>query len=189
MVCSHRLRDLRLRFFAVALVVCLLQWAPIVSYAQKAKVNEFDIRTAAVYRIAQFIEWPETAFTSANFVVCHTRVSPAYALALTGLERQTLAGKKVELKVISVEESLKPCQIVVTDGGERDTEKWIERVKGNSTLLVAEGEAAVRAGAGVSFIVDEKLTFGVNKDTLSKAQLTASSKMLQLAAVVVKDGK
>jgi hypothetical protein len=172
------------RLQAVAgLLLCCTLFAPTKSTAQ---FDEMAVRAAMVYSVAQFVEWPTSVMGNTTKVgFCHTKVAPNYAARLIEIERQPLFGMKTEVRAVGLEDSFKGCLVLVTDAVEKDAEKLLERTKGQSILVIGEGEAFARAGAGISFfVIGKTVSLAVNHVAIQKAQLKASSKLLNLKNAV-----
>lgn len=154
--------------------------------AAHAQATEAEIKAAYVYNFGKFIEWPEKQRTPGTpFVVCHTRLAPAFQTALAALEKRVLDGQTVTLKLVNQEETLKACHILVVDDTERNPSRWIDKVASQPILLVGDGENFARDGGALAFVAMEgRIQFAANTDALARSQLKAKAQLLKLATVV-----
>jgi YfiR/HmsC-like len=179
------------RRFAQAAVVILLALLGITRPASaidsSPRSPEYLIKAAYLYNFAMFVEWPSDAFARPDSsVVIGVVGADPFGWALD----RTVHEKKIGKRPIIIErlqwgQDPRRCHIVFVGGA--DTARLNElatRLEGAPTLLVTDGDAA-RHRSAISFVViDNKVGFEVNLEQASRARLSISSKLLNLARLV-----
>src|SRR5580658_8662880 len=85
--------------------------------------GEYKVKAAFIYNFAQFVDWPDTAFTSADapFIVAVVGKDP-----FEGILEQVVAGKRVGARRVIVKhfdsaDQIGPCQILFVPMTEDDS--------------------------------------------------------------------
>ena len=148
---------------------------------------EYLIKAAYLYNFAMFVEWPSDAFARPDSsVVIGVVGADPFGWALD----RTVQDKKIGKRQIVIErlqwgQDPRRCHIVFVSGS--DTARLTElaaRLEGSPTLIVTDGDSA-RQRSAISFVVnDNKVGFEINLDQATRARLSISSKLLNLARVV-----
>jgi hypothetical protein len=142
------------------LLICgfLLTCAP--AYGEVAP--EEAVKAAFIYHFISFTEW--TGATPDVYYVC-----VPYDNSLRETARETLSGKRVNDREIQVVRWADTCHVLVSDAAARSNE---------ATLTIGH----LDRGALLEFrVVDNKLRFAVNMNTVKKSKLKISSQLLKLA--------
>ena len=163
---------LRLRIFVVfALVAVCIQptWA---------QSREYKLKAAFIYNFIKFVEWPN-----------HTGAIKVGVLGknpfqgeLKKLEAKNVGGRKIQVDTVKSLSAAKSYQVVfVTDPVQ--AKKLVQAVAGKPVLTVSDAPNFSSQGGGIGLLSSKnRIRFSINTTTLKKASLTASTKLLGLAA-------
>src|ERR1700722_644095 len=152
--------------------------------------GEYKVKAAFIYNFAQFVDWPDTAFTSADapFVVAVVGKDP-----FDGILEQVVAGKRVGARRVVVKhfnsaDQIGPCQILFVPMTEDDSLSGIiQKVQNSAVLTIGESEDFDSGGGCFRFFTeDNKMRFEINQDAAEQAGLRVSSKLLRLAKIFKK---
>lgn len=115
-------------------------------------------------------------------------------LGLTEALAQAVTGRSVGGREIAVFEvtasgaALKACHVLYVAGDAVLAARVLTDVAGAPVLTIGEGDAFVRGGGMAGLFMEQgKMRFAVNPDTVVRAGVRVSSKLLGLARLV-KDG-
>jgi hypothetical protein len=182
---THHFRS---AFCVMAFAALLSLAAAIPTRSQGNLPIEYQVKAAFLFNFAKFVEWPLGTFQSekAPIILCVFGHDP-FGSALDEIIRgRTINNRAVLARRINELPELKSCQLVFVSSVEgKHLSEVISSLKGASVLMVGEGEGFAERGGGIQlFIEDSKLRFAVNVDSMQRARLTVSSKLLALAKIV-----
>lgn len=151
--------------------------------------SEATLKAANLFKFAQVMEWPATAFSSpkAPIVIGVLDRDPV------GDELRNFAGeiaqkRTVEVRRVSASDvaELRACHILFIPGTGR-VESIADAVAGHPVLLVGESENFVLRGGAIGFVKEKEfIRFEANPKAAARGGLTISSRLLKLARGVVK---
>jgi YfiR/HmsC-like len=149
---------------------------------------EYQVKAAFLFNFAKFVEWPTDTFQGEEtpITLCVFRQDP-FGGALDEIIRgKVINYRAVVSRRINELSDLRSCQLVfISSVEDKHLSEVIGSLKGTSALLVGEGEGFAERGGGIQlFQEDSKLRFAINVDSIQRARLTVSSKLLALAKVV-----
>jgi hypothetical protein len=176
----------------MALVGLLSLVVVISTWGQGNPPIEYQVKAAFLFNFAKFVEWPSDAFQSETtpIALCVFRHDP-FSGALDEIIRgKTINNRAVLSRRINELSDLRSCQLVfISSVEDKHLSEVIASLTGTSALVVGEGEGfAERGGAIKLFQEDSKLRFAINVDSIQRARLTVSSKLLALAKIVHDQG-
>jgi hypothetical protein len=151
---------------------------------------EYLIKAAYLYNFAMFVEWPEEAFASANspIVVGVVGDDPfGAALDRTVLDKR-INNRRIEIRRLRIEdEDVRRCHILFLSPAESaHLPDLAQRIGRLSVLIVGDDSDTLTRGGTIAFSVkDNKVGFAINLAAARRARLAISSKLLNLARVVV----
>jgi hypothetical protein len=185
---SLPIRHFRSLFCATAFVVLRSLVVAIPTRGQGNPPVEYQVKAAFLFNFAKFVEWPSDAFQSekAPITLCVFRHDP-FGSALDEIIRGKVINSRAVLsRRINELSDLKSCQLVFMGGVEdKHLAEVIGSLKGTSALLVGESEGFAERGGGIQLFQEaSKLRFAINVDSIQRARLTVSSKLLALAKIV-----
>jgi YfiR/HmsC-like len=171
---------------AIVFMALLVIPRPAGAVDSSPKSPEYLIKAAYLYNFAMFVEWPSDAFARPDSsVVIGVVGADPFGWALD----RTVQDKKIGKRQIVIErlqwgQDARRCHIVFVSGSDvARLSELAARLEGSPTLIVTDGDNARRSA--ISFVVnDNKVGFEINLDQASRARLSISSKLLNLARVV-----
>src|SRR5580704_2288249 len=120
--------------------------------------QEYKVKAAFIYNFAQFVDWPDTAFTSADapFIVAVVGKDP-----FEGILEQVVAGKRVGTRRVIVKhfdsaDQIGQCQILFVPMTEDDSlSRIIQKVQNSAVLTIGESEDFDSSGGCFRFFTDD----------------------------------
>jgi hypothetical protein len=152
--------------------------------------GEYKVKAAFIYNFAQFVDWPDTAFTTADapFVVAVVGKDP-----FEGILEQVVAGKHVGARRVVVQhfdsaDQIGACQILFVPTTEDDSlSRIVQKVQNSAVLTIGESEDFCSSGGFIRlFTEDNKVRFEINQEAAEQVGLRISSKLLKLARIFKK---
>ena len=182
------------RRWACLLAVCLtcatVPPASAQQVAEDAVINrEYPLKALFIYNFGGYVEWPSTAYASAEapFVIGVLGAAPLEATLKELAATKTVAGRKIVVERIASVDAIRPCQIlfIARNVSGQQQRMALERLQDQPVLIVGESEGFAALGGSVNFIVESnKIRFEINLDAAKQHQLKISSKLLALAKIV-----
>ena len=170
-----------------AVFTTILVWAQSAS-PQALPTVEYQVKAAFLLNFAKFIEWPADAFPEEKtpIAVCIFRHDPFGSSLGEMLRGKAINRRELQTRGITEILDLRTCQIIfVSNETDKLLPEILSSVRGTSALVVGETERFAERGGGVQFFLEEnKLRFAINVDTVQKARVNVSSKLLALARIV-----
>ena len=163
------------------------------SYRSMAQEHptDYQIKAAFLEKFAKFVEWPDNAFADTNSPVCIGIFGedPFHGALETLAARDTVNGRRVQVKQIKALPDLKHCQIVFIPASMKAQEHDIlDEVKTQATLTVGDSDDFCRVGGMIQFVIEnEHVHFEIKNDVARAAGLKISSKLLMLAKQTTAD--
>lgn len=151
------------------------------------RADESEVKAAVIYNLLLFVHWPRQASPPAGFRLC-VLGDGALTTALRHHERKSVGGQPLEIRRIgAAPEEVDICAAVMVESGSPGVLTRLGVLARNRPLLViAEGPGAVDRGAMIGLHTDGgRVTFDINHGAISKSGMTASSKILRLARIVI----
>lgn len=173
----------RNRCFALALLVGALNCSGQVT-------REYDLKAAFLFNFARFVEWPASAFGSADepFTIGVLGEDPFGAALDALVHNEKVDSRRLVVRRYRSVEEIKSCQILFISQSESPKEEEaLLALKGRSVLTVGDTDAFAAKGGVIRFFTDKnKLRVRINVDAAKQEKLTISSKLLRAAEVVNK---
>jgi hypothetical protein len=148
---------------------------------------EYRIEAVYLYKIGDFVEWPESAFSSPSSAmnICVAGKDPFGSMLDTVVRDERIAGRPVVVRHLARVVRESGCQILYVGGSaSQSIPQALETVRGTSVLTVIDTDQP-DAGAIVRFItVEDHVRFSINLQAASLSGLVISSKLLTLATTV-----
>ncbi len=170
---------------AVAALVAVAALGPAPARAL-ADDLEYQVKAEFVERFTHFVDWPPSAFPSANapFVLCVVGETPltAYLEQMARLRR--IKGRPVELRRVRPEADLSRCNLLFIAGDERThLQRILAAVTGQPVLTIADSEGFGRAGVLINLSVDDqgRVRFEISSSMAHRTALTLNAQLLKLA--------
>lgn len=169
---------------AVTLLVMVLLFVAVHPPSIHAQSSLARYQALYTMRFLKYINWQ----TSQNeYVIGVVGSTSKVLLELTKLTKGRLVnGKKVIVTKITSYANLNRYSVIFLPKTQNSKFYRILRlIKGEDVLLVTEDPNMVRRGAGISFyVVNSKLKFRLNKQTIYARKMTVNSRLLSVATVI-----
>jgi hypothetical protein len=147
--------------------------------------SDVAVKAAFLYNFAKFTEWP--AFPADASLVLGVLGDDAVGAALTETIRgQLIEGHGLEVRRLTSETSPRSCHLLFVTGPEvRRVSSMLEEVRTLPILTVSDGAGFAQAGGMIELFVEGgHMRFAVNVDSVERARLHLSSRLLGLARIV-----
>jgi hypothetical protein len=153
--------------------------------AVAAAPTEYQLKAVFLMNFAKFVEWPATAFRSAQsaLTICVLGEDP-FGHDLDDVVRGQVAGDRaLAVRRLAQVQREDNCQVLFVSAAEKARTERVLAVLGNTpTLTVGEGDEFPAAGGVIGLLIeDNKVRFDVNLEAAERAGLKISSKLLKLA--------
>ena len=173
-------------FLSVAAIIACIFAGRI--QAQEFNPKEYQVKAVFLFNFIQFVEWPATAFPSADAPI---RVGVFGNDPFNGALETAVHGEKVRQRPIVIErssrlEALRDCHVVFVCRSEREHVSTILAVMaGRPVLTVGEVPDFARRGGVINFYLEgQKVRFEINRAAAQRSALKLSSQLLSLARLV-----
>jgi hypothetical protein len=156
--------------------------------AQSGELGEYPVKAAFLLNFTKFVEWPPRAFDNptAPLNICILGDDPFGRILDQIVEGEIVNGRKLAVERIRRAPAPKACQVLFFAKSEKDVPAAIEAA-GDGVLTVSDQEGFVREGSIISFVVQGRhVRFDINQRAASKAGLSLSSRLLNVARSVQK---
>jgi hypothetical protein len=173
----------------VSLLFCLVQiMAPGAADGQEDSMDEYKLKSAILYHLTQFVEWPDTAYPDrhAPILLCILGQDPFANSLASGIPKETDSGRAMLIRHLQSDAEFPGCHILYISSSERKTvAHTFSILNGSSILTVGEMAQFANHGGVVQFSLEDRhVRFAINVDAASRAGLKISSKLLALAQIV-----
>jgi hypothetical protein len=157
--------------------------------AQRGEATEASVKAAFLYKFAGYIEWPPSAFASADepFVIGVLGADDVAAELGRIIPGRTIANHPATVKRLKEGETHKGLHILFVGKSESARLPAIARAaQREGVLAVSEAERGLEAGSAINFVVsDDRVGFEVSLDAAEKSGHRISSRMLAVARRVL----
>lgn len=150
-------------------------------------LTEAQVKAAYVYNFVKYVEWPATAFATAQSpVVLCVSAGDGLRGAFAAIDGKQAQGRALQLRRAVRPDEYRACHILfVPESEERGAAELLRRVGSLPVLTVGEHDGFTAAGGVIGFVVrDDRVQFEINPDAAARADLKVSSRLLQLATIV-----
>jgi hypothetical protein len=171
----------------------LLAVAPASALGQTEEPSlEYQVKAAYLLNFTRYVEWPPQAFSAPNtpLTICILGKDPfgeALDQAIRGRRSQ---GHSVTVRRIQSNEVAKGCHLAfLTDATWFRRKRLIIGLALQGILTVGDSEQFVQYGGGIGFVTsNETVRFVINMNSMERAGLKISSRMLSLAMALHTEG-
>jgi hypothetical protein len=174
------------QIFLIGSVVCALA---IGTPAQSPTAGEYQVKAAFLYNFAKFVEWPSSSFSdaSAPLRICVFGQDPFGQELRDITHEKTVNGRKLQVDQIVDVAQAKTCHILFVASSERMQLKRIfESLRGTDVLTVGDTKGFAELGGIINFVLEnDRVQFEVNHKAAEQAGLKISSKLLNVAKLVI----
>jgi len=184
----HSSRRLIAGFHLLPAVVAGLLVIGAAASSASAVSKEYEVKAACLFHFAQFVDWPDSAFSDAD---------APFSIGILGDDPfgdtldEIVKGESIRHRGIAIKRSrrasdLKGCQMLFISNSEKDrVDQILSSLDDASILTVGETDGFAGRGGIINFYLDEnKVRFEINPDTAKRHGLKLSSQLLGLGRIV-----
>ncbi len=154
------------------------------AHAEARVIDEYQVKAAFLFNFAKFVEWPATAFNSADapLGICVLGENPFGSALEETVRGMEVAGRRFVIRKISEARQAAGCHILFMGASDRRRSRFVlEELKESSILTVGETEDFIANGGVIRFkLKDERLRFEIDAGAAARERLKISSKLLSL---------
>jgi len=180
MTCN-RLLKLSVLLFAGLIVIFMAE----MTFGARVE-EEARVKTAYIYNFCKYVTWPK-AVTDDPIDICLLGQDPL-AEHLPTLEHKKIQSRKIVVRLYSVcsGSAVNCCEVLFISGSEKKKlGSLLNALAGNAVLTVSDIEGFARRGGMIELVRQgNKIRFVINKESVDKAGLVISSRLLKLATIV-----
>lgn len=183
----------RTHIAAIALIVMLLPVLAVRHARGEDASIEYEVKAAFLYNFAKFVEWPSTAFATADapLVFCIQGRDPFGGRLERVVNDRTANARRIEVRKQLAGAPVDGCHLVfVPESEERSVARLLQPVElaqEAPVLTVGESGRFAEAGGMIRLLVEEgRVRFDINAGVAERAGLRLSSQLLKLARHVEK---
>jgi hypothetical protein len=170
-----------------AFVLAFLLVLPSLLMAEEP-LSEYQVKAAFMLNFTRFIEWPASAFETAEspLGICILGDDPFGAELDALVEGETVNDRKLTVRRIERNAIPRSCQVLFINKSEKDIAEILHGA-GPGLLTVSDRDGFLREGGMIAFVTkDRHVRFDINQRAAVKASLIISSRMLSVARSVQK---
>lgn len=175
-----------------ALLWGLLPLSPHAVAAPEALYGEYRLKAAFLYRITQFVEWPESSASAEDsaFSLCVLGSDP-FGESLRELSSRKVGQRRIALLYPATVKEAQVCQLVYINEPSRKVLTDLGSTLGELPVLTVGGAPQfIDQGGAIGFVVEAgKLRMELNLDVLRRANLKPSAKLIEVAVRTVGSGR
>jgi len=154
----------------------------------KKPEREMTLKASFLLNLTKFIYWPKKRLLlnkRESLVLCFPGEDPFNEILETA-RKESLLKMNLEIKKFVPDNQMKECNILfLTVKEDRRLNEILAEIKGYPVVTVADTDGFAYRGAMVNFvIVDNKIRFKVNRQSLESNPIKLSSEILDLSIMV-----
>lgn len=174
----------RLRCLGVLLALllaCLGQAAR----AEQGAVSEYGLKAVLLYKLSQFVYWPDTAKPQSRLIFCVVGANP-FGNSLERLAREPVDGRTVEIvNLLAIGENINCDFIFISRSEAASMDLILRRLAGKRMVTVSDIPGFAKAGGMVELTVSgDRVGVTLNRKAAQKQGLEFNAQLLRLAKVV-----
>jgi hypothetical protein len=154
--------------------------------AQSPVQREYQVKAAFLYNFSQFVEWPESSFSSvsAPFVIGILGNDPFGSFLDEIVSGEKTMGRPIIVKRYKDIKDAADCQILFVSENALESNDLSHP---QNILMVSDADNFINAGGMIRFFKENgKIRFQINTAAVKAANLAISSKLLRVATVIDK---
>ncbi len=176
-----------LLFFKAALIILLCLFVTRAS-AQVKPAPEYQLKAVFLYNFTHFIDWPSTAFESADepFVIGIIGNDPFGSYLETTVSGEMISTHPIIIKRYQDPAQIEHCQVLfINSRDEGSIKNILATISNRNILTVSDADNFARMGGIIGFYTEKnKIRMQINSNAAKNAQLVISSKLLSVAQVL-----
>ena len=172
---------------AITIVVFTIYTMGSVYTSEQSKHIEYLLKSATLYKICKFIDWPEN------------KEQKSFVISVLGQNKNNQkiiipADKKINNKIviineINIVEDIKESSILFIANSEKDKiSKILKSIKNKNILTVGDTKGYSEKGVMINFhIENNRINFIINYDIIKKSKLVLHSQLFKVGKVLRTD--
>lgn len=170
--------------------LALLAWMTLCTSLSSAQgPTEHQVKAAFLYNFAKFVEWPIEAFATpaSPLQLCVLGEDPFGSDLKDIVKGKVVAGHEVEVLNPDNLQQCKNCHILFVSPSERARARQIlEALQDKSVLTIGDTKGFAEQGGMINFVLEnDRVRFEINLKAAERARLRISSKLLNVAKLVI----
>jgi hypothetical protein len=158
--------------------------------AQSVFSTEYEIKSVLIYNLAQFVEWPASAFeTPTSPIVIGVLGDNVFGDNLEKVVRgETVQNRKLVVQYFRRAAEVQRCHLLfITRSESIRFEGVLTQLRGEPTLTVSDIDPFVARGGMVRFVSEKnKIRLRLNLKEIEASRLKVSSKLLRITELAPK---
>lgn len=155
---------------------------------KKPATDEDEVKAVFLFNFAQFVEWPPEVFHSADspVVIGILGRDPFGVYLEKTVEDEVVNGHPLVVERYSSVKQIQNCHILYINPGRTvKIESVLRNLKDKNILTVSDASEFTNLGGMIRFInEDNKIKLEINLSAVKAANISISSKLLQLSEIV-----
>ena len=152
--------------------------------------SEYQVKAAYLFNFGKFVEWPsDTAPQGATPLHLCVLDDKQFELTLRDVVNgKSIGSHPVWVMPVHAANQARDCQILfISSSHNKEALRVLEELRDTRTLTVGEMDGFVEAGGMINFVLDnDRVHFEVNAKAAESAGLRVSSRLLNVAKLVVR---
>jgi hypothetical protein len=177
------LKRFRLLFFSLV----VLPLAPHPLPAAPPTPNEYALKAVFLYNFVRFIDWPNSAFHSANdpLVIGIVGPDPFDSLIYEAIAGENYRGRPIQVEHFKGARDIRHCHLLfVSRANAGELDQILAAVANHNVLTVGETENFLNHGGMIALVTEQnRVRLRINAAAVYHTQLTVSSKLMQVAQI------
>jgi hypothetical protein len=169
-------------------IVALLTAGGHSAAAQAGPTPEYQLKAVFLFNFAQFVEWPDDAFTAPNapLVIGVLGEDPFGSYLDETVQGETVNHRPLTVRRFRGVDEITNCHILFVGLPEQGRVRaTLDSLQGRSVLTVSDGERFPTSGGIIGFVTEQsRIGLRINLQAAQAANLTISSKLLRPARIV-----
>lgn len=177
------------RAFLASVLACLLTWG-FNARGQAPTPSEWDVKTVLLFNMAQFVEWPTSAFPSTNSpLIIGVLGADPFGNTLDSVVRgESVNGRPLVVRRFASASDARSCHILyISTRASSEVAAITAQLRQRPILTVGESQNFARRDGGmIQFFVSPqgKIRLRINLANANAAGLRVSSKLLRVSEVL-----
>lgn len=166
----------------------IVTFASLASASAQQTADEYRLKAAFIYHIAQFTQWPEDALRPGDpLLFCTIGYDPFRGGLEKLVEGKSISSRRLRVRHLQRFDEVRGCHVAFIAREEAvQVPGLLAMAKNSPTLVVGETEGFAQQGGTLGFYLENsKIRFDINLAAANSSRLKISSRLLQLAKSVV----
>lgn len=155
-------------------------WAPLAALAQAQAVSEYGMKAVLLYRLPQFVYWPNGEKAPAPLVLCVVGKNPFG----TSIAQLNAGDEGVDVRLAPNDPNA--CHLLFISRAESgNLEHWLTRTESRRVITVSDIPGFARAGGMIELPLEgERVGIVINRKIAQRKGFEFNAQLLRLARVV-----